>query len=119
MQNETTLDEFINERIERMRPRLLDLTRRNPLLSTPFSERSHSNVRVVDEVPSFLFEKLLTDKMRLIPLPPLEDNPKDELTKKFKNTLAEARYQDELYLKQIEEADSDDDKSPDLLLIID
>ena len=119
MQNETKFHEFINGLIEGMRPRLLDLTRRNPLLSTPFSERSHSNVRVVDEVPSFLFEKLLTDKMRLIPLPPLEDNPKDELTKKFKNTLAEARYQDELYLKQIEEADSDDDKSSDLLLIID
>lgn len=103
------LRKFFNELIEGMRPKLLDLTRRNPLLSTPFSERSYSNLRVVDEVPSFLFEKLLTDKMRLVPLPSLEEDPKDEDNQEFKNAYASARYADEEYQEKIEKLDADDD----------
>jgi hypothetical protein len=51
------LKELIDQRIEALRPKLLDLTKRNPLLSTKFSDRSNTIVRVVDEIPSFLFNK--------------------------------------------------------------
>ena len=60
-----SLSEFVNAQIEGLRPKLLDLSRRNPLVSAPFSDRSTSLVRVVDEVPTILFEKLMTGSMRL------------------------------------------------------
>jgi len=110
------LREYLNSRIEGMRPKLLDLTRRNPLLSTPFSERSHSNIRIVHEVPSFLFEKLLTTKMRIVPLPTLEEDPMDELSQDFRYAFAEARYSDEEYLQKLEMIDTYDDDSEQQLL---
>ena len=61
------LKELIDQRIEALRPKLLDLTKRNPLLSTRFSDRSNTIVRVVDEVPSFLFNKMCTgEKMKIV-----------------------------------------------------
>ena len=57
---ENELVRLINARIEKLRPKLLDLTRKNPLLSTKFSDRSHSHIRVVDELPQVLFEKMLS-----------------------------------------------------------
>lgn len=118
-ENDDKLREYLNSLIEGMRPKLLDLTRRNPLLSTPFSERSHSNIRVVDEVPSFLFEKLLTDRMRLVPLPPLEEDPKDELSQEFRTAFAKARYTDEEYLQKLEVLETDDDDNEQRLLSYD
>ena len=49
---------LINSRIEHLRPKLLDLTRRNPLLSTRFSEKSNSHIRVIDELPNVLFTRI-------------------------------------------------------------
>ena len=85
------LNNLICKRIELLRPKLLDLTRRNPLLSTKFSERSNTLVRIVDEVPELLLESIISSKMRIMPLPDLETAPKDENTKEFQNLLAEAR----------------------------
>jgi len=103
------LEGFLNDLIEKMRPKLLDLTRRNPLLSTPFSEKSHANFRVVDEVPSFLFDKLLADKMRLVSLPSLEEDPKDEESIEFKKAYSSARHSDDVYQEKLFEIDSSDD----------
>jgi len=44
--------------IEQFRTKLLDLTGRNALISFRHSERSRSNIRVVDEIPEKLFGKL-------------------------------------------------------------
>lgn len=112
------LENFLKNLIEGMRPKLLDLTRRNPLLSTPFSERSHSNLRVVDEVPSFLFEKLLTESMRLIPLPSLEEDPKDELSPEFINAFSLARYSDKEYLETINKIEQEQEDTDQQLITI-
>ena len=45
------LSAYVRERIEVLRDRLLDLSRRNPLVATRFSDRSNAYVRVVDELP--------------------------------------------------------------------
>mgnify|MGYP005645207653 CR=1 FL=1 len=69
---------LINQRIEAIRPKLLDLSRRNPLISTSFSIRSNSHIRVVDEQPEFLFNTLKnSEKLRLasLPMSTLLDHP--------------------------------------------
>ena len=110
------LGEFVAQQIDKLRPKLLDLTRRNPLLSTPFSERTHANVRVVDEVPTIIFEKLVTGKMRVVPLPPLEEDPKDEQTREFRSALSDARLVDEAYLAALDEIDEDSEDAPQNLI---
>ena len=70
MSHPILLKELIDQRIEALRPKLLDLTKRNPLLSTRFSDRSNTIVRVVDEVPSFVFNRLCAvEKMKIGRLP--------------------------------------------------
>jgi hypothetical protein len=46
-------------KVERMREALLDLTNRNQLLNFRHSERSRSHIRVIDEIPEVLFERLV------------------------------------------------------------
>ncbi len=102
-----TYTDMINSKIEQMRPKLLDLTRRNPLLSTKFSTRSHSLVRVIDELPDNLFERLQNNKMCFDSLPALDQDPKDEQNSEFKKALAEAKNTDESYLIGTESLDYD------------
>ncbi|MCT4657214.1 MAG: DUF4011 domain-containing protein [Cohaesibacter sp.] len=92
------LSSLVRSKIENLRPKLLDLSRRNPLLSTRFSTRSSGILRVVDEVPGNLYDDLASGQtMRFVPLPPLEDDPKDERTREFQLAYAEAKLTDETY----------------------
>ena len=121
-ENENKLEEnelvrLIHTRIEKLRPKLLDLTRRNPLLSTKFSDRSHSHVRIVDELPQLLFEKMAGGSMELIPLPTLEEEAKDEKTQEFQNALYDARLTDEIYINKLESIDQDSENSVDQLAV--
>ncbi len=106
---------LISSRIETLRPKLLDFTRRNPLISTKFSDRSNSLVRIVDEIPEQLLFSIIEGEMRIVPLPDLGTDPKDELVREFQSALAEARLNDEIYLKQLDEIDEQSDDAPDLL----
>ena len=114
---ENELVRLINTRIEGLRPKLLDLGRRNPLISTKFSDRSHSHIRVVDELPQVLFEKMTSGNMEFAPLPPLEEEPKDEKTVEFQCALSSARLIDEEYLDKIENIDQDSEDSADQLAV--
>lgn len=112
------LDEIatlIHARIEKLRPKLLDLTRRNPLLSTKFNPRSTSIVRVVDELPDVLAFHLTTGKkMRIAPLPRLDDEPRDEQSVEFLDELAKARRVDETYLEALAKIESNAEGAADL-----
>ncbi len=78
-----------------MRYRLLDLSRRNPLLSTRFSANSASILRVVDELPEVLARKLCEgNKLTFVPLPSLGDSDPLEETAEFKDALSCARLED-------------------------
>lgn len=105
---------LISDRINILRPKLLDLTRRNPLISTKFSERSNSLVRIVDEVPELLLQSLISSEMRIVPLPDLGTDPSDEQTQMFQNALAEARINDVFYLNKLDEIDPESDDAPNL-----
>ena len=100
------IQKLIRVRIENLRPKLLDLGRRNPLISTRFSPRSRSHIRVVDELPDVLsFQLGDRQRMRFVPLPPLEEHPRDEQTREFQAALANAMLTDETYLTAIDAID--------------
>src|SRR5476649_2735023 len=93
------LEDLIRSRIENLRPKLLDLSQRNPLISTRLSPRSNSLIRVVDELPDVIASYLSSEKrMRVISLPPLEEDPRDEQSRAFQDALSNARLTDETYL---------------------
>jgi hypothetical protein len=97
------LDELVRQKVEGLRPKLLDLSRRNPLISTKLSPRSNSHIRIVDELPDVLFYNLSNNQeMRLMPLPPLEDDPRDEQTDAFSDAVSNGRLIDEAYLAEAE-----------------
>lgn len=107
---------LINSRIEKLRPKLLDLTRQNPLLSSRLTEKSNSIIRIVDEVPSNLLATLSTHAMRFVPLPELEADPLDESDKSFQYELAEARITNEVYLQELEKINQSSDEAAGLLV---
>jgi hypothetical protein len=102
------LYDLIDQKIEGLRPRLLDLSRRNPLVASKLTPRSNSHVRVVDELPDELFYNLCNNQlMRFVALPPLGDDPKDEETDIFRETLVNARLTDLAYQSATEALDHD------------
>ena len=99
---------LLKDKIENLRPKLLDLSRRNPLISARLGPRSGSFVQIVDELPDVLaFNLAGKHPMRFVPLPSLDDDPKDEQTREFLNALSEARLIDEAYLEQQVKLDPD------------
>jgi hypothetical protein len=106
--NNNELRDLVKQKVENLRPKLLDLSRRNPLLATKLSPRSNAHIRVVDELPEILFYKLNNGQtMRLVALPEIEADPRDENTKEFRDTLANAQITDETYLTELEEIERD------------
>lgn len=100
------LIELVRARIEGLRPKLLDLTRRNPLIATKFSGRGTSHIRVVDELPDVLFFRLSGQlPMKFVSLPALDEDPKDEKDRKFRDALANARLTDEIYIEDSDALD--------------
>ncbi|MBI3676292.1 MAG: DUF4011 domain-containing protein [Proteobacteria bacterium] len=100
--------ELLKQKVENLRPKLLDLSRRNPLVATKLSPRSNSHIRVVDELPDILFFKLGNGQaMRLVPLPEIDEDPKDEETRAFRNALANARITDQIYIAELEAVERD------------
>ena len=76
------LSDLVNAKIETLRPKLLDLSCRNPLIATRLTSRSNSHVRIVDALPDIVLYNLGNNQeMRFAPLPPVEDDPKDEQVK--------------------------------------
>ena len=99
---------LLKDKIENLRPKLLDLSRRNPLISARLGPRSGSFVQIVDELPDVLAFNLAGKRpMRFVPLPSLDDDPKDEQTREFLNALSEAKLIDDAYLEQQEKLDPD------------
>ena len=104
------LAELVKRKIDNLRPKLLDLSRRNPLIATKLSPRSNSHIRVVDELPDILYFKLNNGQtMRLVPLPAIDDDPRDEQAPAFRDALINARLTDEKYLSEMESVDRDAD----------
>ena len=61
---------LIRRRIEAMRPKLQDTSRRNPLINNVLGARTASFIRIVDEKPQSMLDALCgpdEKRMRLVP----------------------------------------------------
>lgn len=103
---------LINERIEAMRRKLQDTSRRNPLINNVLNAKSASFIRIVDEKPQSIFDHVVVNdrKMVLAPLPSVDLDPPDEDTIEFKNAFLNAQSTDEAYIKAIEKIDFEYDE---------
>jgi len=100
---------LVGGRIEQLRKRLLDFSRRNPLVHVAFRSTSSSFIRVVDELPDLLRLSLTNEsECVLAPLPPIAEDPKDELSEKFLDELFLARREDPIYLAAMDALDPND-----------
>ncbi len=100
--SEASIDGFVTQVIQQYRKKLLDLTGRNPLISFRHSDRSRSHIRIIDETPEKLFEKLVSGKQLFFePLPDPELTPHDENTPTFLNILRTARGADQSYKESL------------------
>ena len=95
---------------ERLREKLLDLSKRNKMLNYKITERSRTQLRIVDEVLEDVYKQLAgnEDRFRIMPLPEPEDIPADEKTDDFLNALAHGRVSDLDYIKAIDKLDRDE-----------
>ncbi|ANT62760.1 helicase [Salipiger sp. CCB-MM3] len=98
--------DLIRDRVEHLRVRLLDSSRRNPLIQIPFRQNSSTLIRFVDELPDVLARRLAAQSaMRLVPLPSIDKPLPDEATDEFLEMVEIARVSDELYLEALAELD--------------
>lgn len=103
--------ELTNAAVAALRAKLLDLSRRNPLISFKHSGRSATMLRVIDERPDLLFDSVCQEGgVRFEPLPDEEVTPKDEQSDEFRIAHERARLTDEDFLRDTEQlGDSEDD----------
>ena len=103
--------ELTQKAIKKFREKLLDISNRNNLINLNFNPRSNKVLRIIDEIPNSVFQKLNNNsKLKLVPLPPSSDDPKDEKTPEFKKVLEEEKLVNENYLKDIDELGEDFDE---------
>ena len=87
--------------IDRYRERLLDLSKRNPLISFKFSERG-KYIRLIDELPEVVFDKLSSgQKMVFQSLDEPDLTPADENEPKFRKLVEKLKKTDEKYLQDL------------------
>ncbi len=111
--------DLVSGKLEELRKRLLDSTRRNPLIHIKFRLTSTSAIRVVDELPEVLRFKLTGGReMRFAPLPSLEEPLRDEETDEFLNALYIARTENEIHLAKLKEIDGDSDTAEEKELVL-
>ena len=79
--------EFLDARFAEIREKLLDLSRRNPLINFKHSQSGTRYIRVVDEVPEFLLKRFYEGSMEFTPLPDIDAEPSDEKSDHFQLSL--------------------------------
>ena len=62
VENLTDEQSYIKDRLEELRKKLVDVSGRTNLISFRHSERVHSHVRIIDEIPDQLLERIKTSK---------------------------------------------------------
>jgi very-short-patch-repair endonuclease/DNA polymerase III delta prime subunit len=110
-EGKTEIQKIVQGRVENLRNRLLDSSRRNPLIQVPFRANSSTLIRFVDELPDDLSEKLSNQtEMRLVSLPAIDEPLPDEQTDEFLSAVDIARGTDEVFLSESENLDPTDEE---------
>lgn len=95
--------EYVSDRLVELRGKLLDLTRRNPLINFNHTETGIGFLRIVDEIPEIVLSKILNEKMSFKSLPETDIDPPDENNPDFEARVAELRLTDNEYLTAIDD----------------
>jgi len=107
------LVQWTYEATAKLRAKLIDLSRKSPLIAFKHTSRSASQLRIVDERPDLLFERLKQGSMGFEPLPGEERTPADERTPEFGIAYERARLTDEVFLAATEKlGDAESDFRP-------
>jgi len=94
----------IDAQIEDFRKQLLGMTLRNHLLHCPHVAPGQAQVRVVDELPDMVFERLEAGgEFSFLPLPEPRDRPDDEDSVEFLEALERHKQDSEIYKAAIEQ----------------
>lgn len=102
---------WTSEAIAKLRSKLIDLSRKSPLISFKHGARSVSQLRIVDERPDLLFEALCNNPMGFEPLPGEDATPPDERTPQFQIAYERARLTDERYLRETDGLGEDESEA--------
>ncbi|MET4717142.1 very-short-patch-repair endonuclease/DNA polymerase III delta prime subunit [Bradyrhizobium japonicum] len=87
--------ELVREGVRKARDKLIDLSMRNAMLNFRHAETSAKHVRIVDEDLALLIGALASGKsLDVIPIPPVEQAPRDEETDEFRAALKTAKETD-------------------------
>ncbi|MDR2598257.1 MAG: DUF4011 domain-containing protein [Holosporales bacterium] len=117
-QNES-VNSFVKECVEKYRCKLLDMSRRNALISFSHSERSHQHIRIINELPDFLYEKFLEgETFTFLALPEESQIPSDEQTHTFISHLEQAKLTDLEYIEAIKSIKEDEEGALDKIKLI-
>ena len=103
--------EHIAAQLKEFREQLLGMTLRNHLLNCPHGPRVLAQVRVVDELPDAVFERLeVGDEYTFLPLPEPRDHPDDEDSDEFREALNRHKQESVTYRAAIEQVSKHRDK---------
>ena len=86
-----------------LRAKLIDLSRKSPLINFRHGGRSASILRIVDERPDLVFETIHEKGMRFDPLPDTDTTPQDEETDEFRIAYERGRLVDREFLTETED----------------
>jgi hypothetical protein len=83
---DATETQRLSSLFEQLRIKLLDLSKKNRMLSYSFGARSKRNLQIVDEVLEEVHKKLVAEEasLRLLPLDEPEALPPEEKTEDFR-----------------------------------
>lgn len=113
-----THEDFVKDKIADLRVKLLDLTNRNSLLNFRHSEKALTHVRIIDELPDFLFGALIGEKkLTFLSLPEPDNEPRDERTEDFQTYFRESTLTDDEYLADIARLENEDDSFDEIAVI--
>lgn len=84
--------------VAKLPAKLIDLSRKSPLISFKHTSRSSSQLRFVDERPDLLVDQLCSGSMGFEPLPGEEQTPADQRTPTFGIAYERARLTDAEFL---------------------
>lgn len=101
---QSEIEEYAKKELRVLRQKLLDLTRRNKLLNFRHRKAAKNQLRIVDEVLEFSFDRLASGKdFQIAPLPDPDDDildPDDEKTPEFRLRVEELKETDDYKAKQ-------------------
>lgn len=100
--------EFLRTAVEKLREKLIDISKRSPLISFKHAERGATYLRIIDETLDGLFTGLSgSASMGFEPLPDPNQEPADQKTPDFKLALESARLTDPDYRSALNRADAE------------